>query len=88
MGKKIATVVKIHQQKANESIASMSKSLIDINTADARLLETIKGIGPGKAREITAYRKEHGKFASIEDLAKVKGIGPKLIAKIKSSLTV
>jgi competence protein ComEA len=37
-----------------------------------------------KAERIIAYREEHGKFASIEELKKVKGIGEKIISEIKA----
>ena len=60
---------------------------VNINTADAKTLsENIKGIGPKKAQAIVTYRRENGPFKSIHDLAKVKGIGEKLIARNKSDL--
>ncbi len=58
----------------------------DINTATKSELMSLKGIGAKKAEMIIKYRKEHGKFKSIDELTKVKGIGPKLLEKIKSSL--
>lgn len=60
---------------------------VNINTADAKTLaENIKGVGPKKAQAIVIYRRENGPFKSIHDLAKVKGIGERLIAKNKSDL--
>lgn len=60
---------------------------VNINTADAQTLaENIKGIGPKKAQAIVTYRRENGSFKSIHDLAKVKGIGEKLVARNKSDL--
>lgn len=35
------------------------------------------------AANIIAYRQEHGSFSSIEELQKVKGIGPAKFAKLK-----
>lgn len=61
---------------------------VNINTADATALETVNGIGPKKAEAIIAYRQQNGRFASIEDIAKVKGIGQKRFAKISQYLTV
>lgn len=49
--------------------------LIDINTAPAKELETLPGIGPKRAADIVAYREEHGPFRIPEDIAKVSGIG-------------
>ncbi|NVP01014.1 helix-hairpin-helix domain-containing protein, partial [Photobacterium damselae subsp. damselae] len=37
--------------------------------------------GPDKAENIIQYRKQNGKFATADDLAKVKGIGPSTVEK-------
>lgn len=58
-------------------------SVIDINSASAAELQTISGIGPVTADRIVAYRNEHGKFATVDELEKVKGIGEKTLAKIR-----
>ncbi len=56
---------------------------ININTADAALLEKLPYIGPKTARAIVEYRKEHGPFKTIEELDNVKRIGPKTIERIR-----
>lgn len=62
---------------------------VNINTADAQALsKNIKGIGLKKAQAIIAYREKNGEFKKIEDLKKVKGIGPKLLEKNSGSLVV
>lgn len=61
---------------------------ININTADARELESVKGIGPAKARAIVEYREIHGPFARVADLRNVPGIGEKTLAQIRRKLTV
>ncbi len=61
--------------------------LININTANQATLETLPYIGATKAAAIIEYRKNHP-FKSIEDLAKVKGIGAKTVEKIKEFITV
>lgn len=61
---------------------------ININTADASLLDTLQGIGPTKAAAIVDYRSKHGPFAKIEDIQNVSGIGPATFANIKGSITV
>lgn len=63
-------------------------ALININTADATLLDTLPGIGPSKATAIITYRNEHGPFVKIEDIQNVSGIGPSTYADIKSLITV
>lgn len=50
-------------------------ALININTADATLLDTLPGIGPSKAAAIIDYRTQHGLFVHIEDIQNVSGIG-------------
>lgn len=55
---------------------------VNINTADAdTLVQGLQGIGPSKAEAIIEYRETYGKFAAIEELEDVKGIGAATIAK-------
>ncbi len=64
------------------------KAKININTASAKELVKLSQIGEKKAAAIVAYRTEHGPFAKIEDITKVKGIGGKIFEKIKDQITV
>lgn len=57
---------------------------IPINTANAAQLDLLPGIGPALAKRIIDYRTEHGPFTSVDDLTKVKGIGPALMEKIRA----
>ncbi len=61
---------------------------IDINRADAAALESLPGIGPKTAQEIIRHREERGRFASVEDLLAVKGIGPAKLSAIRDLVTV
>lgn len=63
-------------------------ALVNINTADATLLETLPGIGPSKASAIITYRTQHGLFATISDIQNVSGIGPSTYGQIESLITV
>ena len=65
-----------------------AESLININTADAPLLDTLPGIGPSKATAIVDHRTQHGFFARIEDIQNVSGIGASTYADIASLITV
>lgn len=56
---------------------------VSLNRADEKALTDLPGIGPAMAASIIAYRQEHGSFGSIEELQKVKGIGPAKFAKLK-----
>lgn len=62
--------------------------VVDLNTADATALETLPGVGPSTAQAILDHRREQGRFASVEDLLDVKGIGPAKFAAIKPHVTV
>jgi comEA protein len=59
---------------------------VNINTADKKLLMQLPGIGPVTADAIIKYRNTNGKFKSVDELTKVKGIGSKTLAKLKPYL--
>jgi competence protein ComEA len=62
---------------------------VNINTADAATLDrALKGVGPARAEAIVAYRKAHGPFKSIEELALVEGIGRRVIDDNREQLRV
>ena len=50
---------------------------VDVNTASASLLGYVSGITSAVARNIVAYREEHGAFADRRELRKVPQLGPK-----------
>ena len=57
-----------------ESSSGKADDRINLNTADASLLETLPGIGQAKAAAIISYREKSGPFAQVEDLLNVPGI--------------
>ena len=61
---------------------------ININSADANLLDNLPGIGQTKAIAVVTYRQEHGPFKKIEDIMNVPGIGTGLFNSIKGLITV
>lgn len=64
----------------------LAAGTIAINTATQQEFESLPGIGPSIASRILQFRMDNKGFKSIEDLDKVKGIGPKLMAKIRPFL--
>lgn len=55
---------------------------VNVNRADVRqLASALSGVGEKKAEAIVAYREQHGPFRTLEDLARVKGIGHKLVER-------
>ena len=61
---------------------------ININTATEEELDTLPGIGPSTASKIIDYRKENGKFKSVEEIKEVSGIGDAKYEKIKKLITI
>lgn len=72
------------EQSVKPTVAAVKMAeKININTASNEQLATINGIGVKKAQTIIDYRNEHGNFAHLEDLIKVKGIGDSTLKKIE-----
>lgn len=67
---------------------SSSNGKININTASSEQLQTLSGIGPSMASRIIEYREANGKFASVEDLTKVSGIGEKTLSKFIADICI
>jgi len=65
------------------ALSALSLLAIDVNTATKEDFMKIKGIGAKKAQRIINYRKEHGKFKSVDELVNVKGISKRLVEIIK-----
>ena len=61
---------------------------VNINTAGVEELKALPGIGPSKAAAIVAYRDQHGKFKSVDELKQVKGIGEGIYQKRKEEAVV
>lgn len=61
---------------------------VNLNLADQRELENLPEIGPKLAKLITEDRKTNGRFSSISDLMRVKGIGKKKFVRIEKYLTL
>lgn len=61
---------------------------VNLNTADQTALETLPRVGPAMAARIIAWREANGRFASIEDLMSVSGIGQKTFEQLKALVTV
>lgn len=70
------------------SFSQDKQDKIDINKATAEELEKLPGIGSKTAKNIIEYRERFGPFRSIEELLKVKGIGPKKLEQIRMYLKI
>lgn len=75
-------------EKTATKVSQSQTQTININKAKASDLEALPGIGPALAARIVAYRQENGPFKKVDSLTKVKGIGPKMLEKLRSRITL
>ena len=61
---------------------------VNLNTADAAALDTLPGVGPATAQKILAWREQHGRFESVEDLLDVGGIGEAKLDALRDLVTI
>ena len=60
---------------------------VNVNQASAQALaDNLTGVGPAIARRIIDYRKANGPFKAVDDLAKVKGVGPATIERNRGDI--
>lgn len=63
------------------------EGVLNLNTATLEQLTLLPGIGQSKGEAIVTYRTTHP-FTAAEEVAEVKGIGPKLFGKISPYLAI
>ena len=61
---------------------------IDLNRATAADLELLPGIGPSLAQRIVDDRAARGAFTSVAALQRVRGIGPRTIARLQALIRI
>ena len=61
---------------------------LDVNAASAAELDALPGIGPVLAQRIVDYRLEHGPYGTIDELANVEGISPRMVGELRPLVTV
>ncbi|SFX53891.1 competence protein ComEA [Thermoactinomyces sp. DSM 45891] len=76
------------QPLVGQSDFSDKNGKIAINSANSTELEELPGVGAAKAEAIIQYRDKNGPFKRVADIAKVPGIGEKLLARFKDKITV
>ena len=67
--------------------AKQVEGVVNLNTATAEELQLLPGIGPAKVRTILAYRSLHP-FRTVDELVRIKGIGRKMLKRLRAHLTV
>jgi competence protein ComEA len=61
---------------------------VNLNTAGLADLDQLPGVGPVLAQRILDWRSEHQRFASVDELGEVSGIGDKLLAQLRPKVAV
>lgn len=70
----------VQPKRLEESLHGVVESCVnvvgvDLNTASASLLQYVAGLKPAVAKNIIAWREEHGKFSSRDQLKKIPRLG-------------
>lgn len=83
----------VNQKKLSEMLDEVVSSVVNnvgvnINTASYSLLKYVSGINGSLAKKIVAYRDEHGKITSREELMKVGGMGAKTFEQCAGFLKI
>jgi len=86
--KQSVSVDLIESSYTQDSDHSEISKRININEADEAALIELKGVGPSLAKRIVDYRTENGRFGSVEELKEVKGIGEKLLNRVRGEVSV
>ena len=72
----------VPETKSTKPSQQIINKKININTANSdELSNSFKGIGQKRAENIVQYRKDHGNYKAVSDLANVKGIGQNFVER-------
>ncbi|WP_319778340.1 Tex family protein [Maridesulfovibrio sp.] len=83
----------VDQKGLAESLGRVVESCVnmvgvELNTASARLLQSVSGLGPVLAANVIKFREENGPFASRKELLKVPRLGPKAFEQCAGFLRI
>lgn len=82
----LGSVAGIEHASVRKPQRTQTQKHVNINTSNVFQLVKVKGIGLIMAQNIVAYRDRKGHFKSIDDLLKVKGVGPAILSMIRHEL--
>ncbi|HXI55830.1 MAG TPA: helix-hairpin-helix domain-containing protein [Polyangia bacterium] len=63
------------------------QGVVNLNTAPPATLELLPGVGPAKVQSILEYRRKHP-FRTTDELVRIKGIGHKMVKRLRPHLAV
>ena len=79
-GAALAEAKPAREPVARTEAQTEAQETVNINKADAETIaRVLQGIGAAKAEAIVEYRKEHGEFVDVYELANVKGVGERTV---------
>ena len=81
----VSCLILIAAQPARASKAV--DGVVNINTAEVGVLGLLPGIGPAKAVQIVVYRRRHP-FRTVDELVRIRGIGRKMVRRLRAHLAV
>jgi competence protein ComEA len=70
------------------SLGQRTGALVNVNTASLAELETLPGIGPALGQRIIEDREANGPYESVDQLTRVRGIGPTVLEKLRPLVCV
>lgn len=79
------------QTTTTKEVSSQTQEKLNLNKASVKELLKIKGVNQSRAKAIVTYRKKHGDFKSVSELAKVKGfkkLKPAKLEVIQNQVTI
>ena len=68
---------------SSASVAGSVGGSVDLNSADVTALDALPGVGPVMAARIIAWRAQHGRFTTIDQLREVSGIGQRTFERLR-----
>ena len=83
-----ASIGRVRPVRAEPGAVGVGAVRLDLNGASADELELLPGIGPSLARRIVEDRARRGSFATVDDLGRIKGIGPRTLERLRPFLRV
>jgi competence protein ComEA len=79
----LITVATVPVARAGKAV----DGVVNLNTAPVEILGLLPGIGPAKASEIVVYRRKRP-FRTVDELVRIKGIGRKMVRRLRAHLAV
>ncbi len=78
----------VFAQAAPARVQATPSGVVNLNTASSEELERLPGIGPSRAKAILELRERIKRFARVDDVMRVKGIGRATFRRLRPYLTV